>query len=209
MVWLLPPAFFTVLFEQGFHQPIRSGTLLVMNRILSRLLALSLTAGSISGVSAQTQSVTYEEYIRNAYASTRYILQATCDFAAQNNKKQMVILFDPYGATKQLLQGEPRVDQSVVDYLDDNGYNYFDMNLVHVADYKNFNLSVGEYYNRYFIGHYNPSGNHFFAYSIKPKVVQWLDPKPFTYQVKGNRSIGFEGYLQGVYRTTTPDSTTK
>jgi len=144
-----------------------------------------------------------------AYASTRYILQATREFSAQNNKKLMVILFDPYGVIKQLLQGEPRIDQAVVNYLDENGYNYFDMNLVHVADYKNFNLSVGEYYNRYFIGHYNPSGNHFFAYSIKSKVVQWLDPKPFTYQVKSSRSIGFEGYLQGVYRTTTPESITE
>ena len=27
------------------------------------------------------------------------------------------------------------------------------------------------------IGHYSPQGNHFFAYSIKDKVVEWLDPK--------------------------------
>ena len=29
---------------------------------------------------------------------------------------------------------------------------------------------------QYFIGHYNPRGNHFFAYAIKDIVIEWLDP---------------------------------
>jgi hypothetical protein len=31
---------------------------------------------------------------------------------------------------------------------------------------------------RYYIGHYNPRGNHFFAYGIKKAVVDLLKPQP-------------------------------
>jgi hypothetical protein len=51
----------------------------------------------------------------------------------------------------------------------------------------------------YFIGHYNPRGNHFFAYSLKEKVVAWLEPKPITYQNPNPDSIDFKGYLVGYH----------
>jgi hypothetical protein len=135
---------------------------------------------------------------RYAYAATLYILGKARTFASVNNKKLMVLLFDPYGAMRQLLNGEPRTDQEIVDFLEENGFNYFDMNLVHVEDYQNFKPGIEDYYNRYFIGHYNPRGNHFFAYSLKPRLVEWLDPKPFTYQLGDNPSIDFNGYLEGL-----------
>jgi len=75
---------------------------------------------------------------------------------------------------------------------------YFDMNQAHVEDYKSFNLSIEDYYKRYFIGHYNPAGNHFFAYSLKTKMVEWLDPKPVTYKISGNKAVDFNLYLEGV-----------
>jgi hypothetical protein len=50
---------------------------------------------------------------------------------------------------------------------------------------------------QYFIGHYNPRGNHFFAYSIKQKVVEWLDPRPITYRQSEPDSVDFRGYLSG------------
>jgi hypothetical protein len=50
---------------------------------------------------------------------------------------------------------------------------------------------------RYYIGHYSPAGNHFFAYSIKDKIVDWLDPKPITYRADDQRLVDFKGYLPG------------
>ncbi len=132
------------------------------------------------------------------FAATKFILQKAQEFATQNNKKLMVVLFDPYKVTKQLLAGEHRFDQDIVDFLLDNKYTYFDMNLVHVEDYKAFNLSGEDYYKRYFVGHYSPIGNHFFAFSIKDKVVEWLNPKPITYQNENQKMIQFNGYLEGV-----------
>jgi hypothetical protein len=133
-----------------------------------------------------------------AYAATRYILDKSRAFARDHGKKLMVLLFDPYGAMRQLLQGQPRKDQQIVDFLEENDYNYFDMNLIHLEDYRDFNLSIEDYYDRYFIGHYNPQGNHFFAYSLKSGLVKWLDPKPFTYQPGDQPSVDFAGYLEGL-----------
>jgi hypothetical protein len=55
--------------------------------------------------------------------------------------------------------------------------------------------SFEQYLNQYFIGHYSPRGNHFFAYSIKDAVVKGLDPKPITYRQPDPHSIDFKGYL--------------
>jgi hypothetical protein len=98
--------------------------------------------------------------------------------------------------TRTLLEGGSRYDQEIVDFLEENEFTVFDMNLVHCEDYKSFNLSVGDYFKRYFIGHYNPAGNHFFAYALKDRVVEWLHPKPLPYRDTSQRIIDFKGYLQ-------------
>jgi len=48
----------------------------------------------------------------------------------------------------------------------------------HVEEFRTFRLSPEEYVKRYYVGHYSPKGNHFFAFAIKDAVVRWLDPKP-------------------------------
>ena len=69
------------------------------------------------------------------------------------------------------------------------------MNVVHARDFKDFGGSLEDYRKRYFIGHYSPHGNHFFAFAIKRQIVEWLDPKPITYQPGDQRWIDFRGYL--------------
>lgn len=131
-----------------------------------------------------------------SFEATKYILTKAEEFVRANDKKLMVIIFDPYRVTRPLLQGADRYDREIVDFLNENRFNYIDMNLLHVEDFKSFNLSVNDYFKRYFIGHYNPAGNHFFAYSIKDRIVEWLDPKPITYENTERRLIEFKGYLQ-------------
>jgi len=131
-----------------------------------------------------------------AFEATKYILGKADEFVSANNKELMVIIFDPYRVTKQLLQGGKRFDREIVDFLEESDIKYIDMNLVHVEDFKSFNLSVNDYFKRYFIGHYSPAGNHFFAYSIKDRIVEWLDPKPITYEGSTRKMIEFKGYLQ-------------
>ena len=131
-----------------------------------------------------------------SFEATKYILNKAGEFAFANEKKLIVVIFDPYRVTKQLLRGGIRYDREIVDFLKENGINHIDMNLMHVEDFKSFNLSVDDYFKRYFIGHYSPAGNHFFAYSIKDRIVEWLDPKPTPYEESTRRMMKFEGYLQ-------------
>jgi hypothetical protein len=134
--------------------------------------------------------------LRTAYgfAATKFIVEKASDFCRQKNKKLMICILCPT-ATKQLLNNQPRYDQEIADYLEEQAEPFFDMNLVHQNDYRSFNLSVEDYMKRYFIGHYNPAGNHFFAYSMKDRIVEWLDPKPITYRDDESKLIDFKGYL--------------
>ena len=135
--------------------------------------------------------------IRKAYAfaATRYIIEHAKEFAAKNGKKLLIVLFCPR-VTRQLITTGERYDQPIVNYLQERDTRTFDMNLVHVEDYKSFNLSLDEYMKRYLIGHYSPTGNHFFAFAIKDEVVDWLDPRPITYRDDAQARISFEdGYL--------------
>ena len=135
--------------------------------------------------------------LKNKYSfeATKYILNKARAFCNEQGKKLMLVHFDPTNVFKEMVKGEKRYDQEIVDFISSNGYAYFDMNEVHLEDFKKFNLTLDEYMDRYFIGHYTPSGNHFFAYSIKDKIVDWLDPKPITYQQNDDKLIRFKGYL--------------
>jgi hypothetical protein len=135
--------------------------------------------------------------IKNKYSfeATKYILRRTKEFCSRHGRSLMLIHFDPYGVFRPMVEGQPRYDQEVIDFIREDGFRYFDMNKVHVKDFKQFNLSLDEYMQRYFIGHYNPSGNHFFAYALKDHLIEWLDPKPITYQQGDEKLIRFKGYL--------------
>jgi len=128
-------------------------------------------------------------------AATKHILAKTREFTNGHGKKLLVVLLDPGRVLPQLIKGQPRYDQEILDFLEENGFAYFDMNVVHVEDYKCFRLSYEQYRKRYFIGHYNPSGNHFFAFAIKETIVNWLDPKPITYRRSEESMVQFKDYL--------------
>ncbi len=130
---------------------------------------------------------------RYGFAATERILSQVKDFTDRLGKKLLVVLFDPSRVMRPLVEGKPRYDQRIVDFLKERKYRFFDMNLVHVEDRKNFSIPFDQYLKRYFIGHYSPAGNHFFAYAIKDTVVEWLDPKPVTYRPREDRWIPFDG----------------
>ena len=130
-----------------------------------------------------------------AFAATRQIIDEAAAFAERQNKQLMFILLCPR-VMRQLIAGESRYDREIVDYLQRQGHRFFDMNLVHEEDFKQFNLPLDQYVERYFIGHYSPAGNHFFAHSIKHPIVKWFDPKPLTYRDDdAEAAIDFRGYL--------------
>lgn len=132
---------------------------------------------------------------RYSLQATLFVLEKARDFARRSGKQLLVVLFDPYRVLPELRRGQQRFDQPVVDYLVREKFDYFDMNEVQLRDFQNQKLPYEEYMKQYFIGHYNPRGNHFFAYAIKDCVVEWLDPKPIPYRRLDAESVDFEGYL--------------
>ena len=134
------------------------------------------------------------------FAASRYIIDRARRYVEQAGKKMMICLICPT-ATDEALRGLPRYDQAFVDHLYEQGFLLFDMNEVHRRDYQAFSLSIDDYRKRYWIGHYSPAGNHFFAYSLKDLVVDWLDPKPITYRGETAGAIDFTGYLPAIATT--------
>lgn len=132
-----------------------------------------------------------------SFAATKQILQKAKAFTEKRDKKLMIILLDPYRVTRTLLEGGTRYDQEIVDFLKTNNFRTFDMNVVHQQDFKSINLKPHDYMQRYFIGHYSPAGNQFFAYRLKDHVVGWLNPKPLPYRDTEQKIIEFKDYLQG------------
>ncbi len=121
--------------------------------------------------------------------STKYVLAQAGAWARQQQKKLMVLLSYGYGIIGDYIEKGSRHDQPVVDYLEESGMLYVDGLLDAAEDYKLFDLPFEDYRARLYIqpagaavfGHYNPTGNHWYAFSIKERIVNWLDPKPPAY----------------------------
>ena len=129
-------------------------------------------------------------------------LKAYCD---QNGKKLLVLLSYPQGSVWHACNGtapggRDNTDwhpQAFKDHLSALKVPFVDTLTKHVAEFKTFRLTPREYVDRYYIGHYTPRGNHFFAYAVKDEVLAWLDPKPPAYRDDGEPLIRFKGYLPG------------
>lgn len=91
-----------------------------------------------------------------------------------------------------------RRDQEILGHLTASGIPFFDMNDVHQGEYEQAGGAYHEYLSQYMNGgHYNPRGNHFFAYAIKDTLVGLLDPKPLPYRDQDPDTTDFS-----VYRTS-------
>jgi hypothetical protein len=157
--------------------------------------------GEFPGAPARTPMQNQAAALGSRYAQrgTIYILGKVQAFARENHKKLLVVIFDPYWVMLEMHYGLPRNDQETVNYLIKEKIDYFDMNEAHIKDFTKYRISWDEYRKLYFIGHYNPAGNHFFAYSIKDKVVEMLDPKPVTYRDTDPRNFDFTDYKPGYH----------
>jgi hypothetical protein len=91
---------------------------------------------------------------------------------------------------KRYLETGTRFDDVLVQYLKDTNQPHVDTLGKVAEEYQRFNISVDDFISRLYIGragaqvfgHYSPAGNFWFAYAIRKKLVDWLDPKPPAYQ---------------------------
>jgi hypothetical protein len=117
-----------------------------------------------------------------ALKSTLWTLDRLADFTTKNGKNLLMLMSFGGNRIEQDLLHKPRPDTMVTDHIRKLGLRLVDARDLHLSDFAEFKCSTGDYLKRYYIGHYNPRGNHFFAYGIKKSVVDMLKPQPSAYQ---------------------------
>ena len=130
----------------------------------------------------QCRQIARELDLKCSLKASMYIVEKATEFAKKMNKKLLILLSYSQENVIEACKGQPRFDQSFVDFLASKKIRHVDTLLKHVEDFRSFRISPEEYVKRYYIGHYSAQGNHFFAYAIKDAIVDWLDPKPPAYQ---------------------------
>jgi hypothetical protein len=135
---------------------------------------------------------------RYGQRATTFILDQARDFTESAGKTLLVVL--NYTARTDHFRGSVvpwdgiRRDQEILDHLSAGGFPLFDMNAVHQREHEQAGGSYHEYLSRYMVGgdgHYNPRGNHMFAYALKDRLLELLDPKPLPYQDRGPETVDF------------------
>jgi hypothetical protein len=115
------------------------------------------------------------------FASTR-IIERVGEFARKNGKQVLYVLSYGSYTIREFIENGVRFDQALVDYLKQAKLPYVDLMQAHADDVASFKGTAEEALSRYFIGHYNPLGNHFCAFAMKDAVVKLLVPKPPAYR---------------------------
>ncbi len=149
-----------------------------------------------------TRSTTTEMHHQYAVRVGMKIVERLKEFVDSQGKQLMVLLSHPSGSVWHycadrlgepgFVDWHPRVFQ---DHVRSLGVPVIDTVQKHVTEFQTFRLDAKRYVDRYYIGHYNPTGNHFFAYAVKDELVDWLDPKPPAYRGGDEEFIRFDGYL--------------
>ncbi len=117
-----------------------------------------------------------------ALFATQNVVTWVEGFVREVGKQLMIMLSFGQGNVAAYLSGEPRFDQSFVDWLKGKPYPVIDMRDVFTADYRKHKIDVDQYLASFYNGHHTPRGNFFTAWAIKDRVIQWLNPKPLPYR---------------------------
>lgn len=177
------------------------GSIRTLNRKLIQPLAdaLGIKIGWDGDSEVRDAAVLLNLYGQRA---TCYILDKAQAYAAARGKTLLVAL-NATARSGEAIEPGKRNDQVIVDHLAEHAFNVFDMNTVHALEHAATEQSFGDYMERYLVGttgHYNPAGNHFFAYAIKDALVRLLKPQPLPYRsTTENGAIDFKGYLPGYH----------
>lgn len=145
----------------------------------------------------------YEAY---AIRTGMRIMERVQESLTKAGKKLFVLLSYPASNVWYACAGRPKDLKSpifdfhpreFVEFLQARKIPHIDTVNKHVEEFAQFRIDAKAYVDRYYIGHYNPKGQHFFAFAIKNEIVEWLSPKPPTYSGESEGIIRFEGYLPG------------
>jgi hypothetical protein len=121
-------------------------------------------------------------HVKAALLSSQYIVEKIERFARDTHKKVLYVLSFPGASIAQYLEEGQRWDQPFVDFIKSKGLPFIDLMDCHIQEYAQFKGPLKEYLKKYFVGHYNPLGNHFCAFALKNKLIDMLNPKSLPYR---------------------------
>ena len=173
----------------------------VLERVAARCQRAVPDLSTLAAIKAGATQLLHAYAIRVGIA----VMDRLHEYCKQNDKELMVLLSYPVGAVWHACNRSSSDDpdntdwhpQYFKDHLTAKGIQLVDSLPAHVAEFDTFKLTAKEYVDRYYVGHYTPRGNHFFAYAVKDAIRDWLTPAPPSYQNNGEPLIRFQGYLPG------------
>lgn len=144
--------------------------------------ALDPAGSSTQHANAGTDARVYQLYTEAALFATKHVVSLTEGFVQEHNKKLMLILSYSRKGIAAALRGEPRFDQNFLDWLQRKDYPIVDIRDAFGYDFARSRLEIDEYLNSYYNGHHSPAGNYFFAWALKDRLCDWLNPAPLPYR---------------------------
>ncbi|MAV35926.1 MAG: hypothetical protein CMJ59_10740 [Planctomycetaceae bacterium] len=125
----------------------------------------------------------YDDETLNRYGlfATNAVIDKVKRYGEQTGRKILFVLSYGGYVVQQFIDTGRRFDQPMVDHLDKLKVPYVDLLTAHAADRKQFRTTTADYLRRFFVGHYNPLGNHFCAFAMVDPLVRMLDPKPASH----------------------------
>jgi hypothetical protein len=117
-----------------------------------------------------------------ALFATRNVIIWTEQFVEKTGKKLLLLLTFGRGSVRAELQGQPRFDQELLDWLKHKPYPVIDVRDAFRAEYQQFKGDADRFLDRYYIGHHSPAGNYFLAAATRDRLIKTLDPPPRPYR---------------------------
>ena len=139
---------------------------------------LTVPAGAAEGIEAAVEAV----FTEAAVFSTRHLVELVERFCADNRIKLIFVLSYSQASIRSVLDGDERFDQGFVDWLKRRSHPVVDMCESFKTEFEHSIFDLDTFLKRYYIGHHTPLGNTFAAGAMMDEVVNWLDPKPVTYE---------------------------
>jgi len=131
---------------------------------------------------AESDAEIYKLHTEAALFATRCTIELAEKFTRAHNKKLLILQSFSRRSVADALSGKPLFDQTFNNWLATKDLPVIDLRDAFREEYAKTKLSVDEFLEPYYIGHHTPRGNFFFAWAIKDRLVEWLDPKPLPYR---------------------------
>ena len=141
---------------------------------------LTVPAGAADDIGAAVEAV----FTEAALFSTQYVVELVERFCADNGIELAFVLSYRQASIRSMLAGGERFDQGFVDWLKLRSHSVVDMGESFKTEFEHSTFDLDTFVKRYYVdgGHHTPPGNAFTAWAMMDEVVDWLDPRPLTYE---------------------------